>query len=106
MTAILEEIRRLEAARARGDLSGPAFEAAKARLMGSVEEADTTAEPAPAPPKAETFKVFDVVIFCLFATLLCVVLGTLLIGDLTLAVTLALTLLAAFTIRAFITLDD
>ena len=106
MTAILDEIRRLEAARMRGALTDAQFESAKERLMASIEEDNADAPPPVPAPTPKSFRVFDVVMFCLISTMLCIALGTFLFGDLMLAITLAVTLLAAFTIRAFITLDD
>lgn len=126
MTAILGEIRQLEAAARRGDISDAELEAAKARLMDTVEDAATdvpppepeAAPPIPdpaipdpepesaAPPRALDFRAFDVVTFCIIAGFLCVVVGTVLFGDLTIALTLTITLLAAFAVRAFVMLDD
>ena len=104
MTAILDELRRLDAAKSRGELSPAEYASAKAKLMSGIEDADV--EVAPAPQRPHNFKMFDVVLSCAMATLACVGTATLLFGDLTLALTLAVTLLAAFTIRAFRALDD
>ena len=104
MTAILEEIRRLDAAKQRGDLTEGEYNSAKAKIVSAVEEADV-APSAIAPPRP-SFRVFDIVLLCAIATFACVGLATILFGDLTLALTLAVTILAAFTIHAFRTLDD
>lgn len=106
MTTILDEIRRLEAAKARGDMTESEHAMAKARLMAGVEDADTDVQDVlqPSPPKS--FRLFDVVTFLIIVTIGCFGLATLLLGDIMLAATITLTLLAALTVRAFRTLDD
>ncbi len=105
MTAILEEIRRLEAAHNRGELSKNELATAKSRLMARIEEADV--EPPPANTGAAPSRVvFDVVMFCMIGAAVCVLLGTFIFGDLTLALTLTITLVAALAVRAFRALDD
>lgn len=108
MTAIMDEIRRLEAAHARGDLTAVQLQAAKAALVSDIEDANDTKAQLPDEGKPELPKsaLFDIVLFCVLATVACIVIATLLFGDLTLAITLAATLLAAFTVRAFVALDD
>jgi len=49
MTAMLEKLRQLDAARKRGDLSDAEYSAARARLIETVEDVDV--EPAAAPPR-------------------------------------------------------
>ncbi len=108
MTAILDEIRRLEAAKNRGELSPAEYAAAKSRLMETVEDADTgtPAVIAQDPGPAKPIRAFDVITFLIIASFACLGIATLILGDLMLAITLTLTLLAAFTVRAFLTLDD
>ncbi|MFW8593590.1 SHOCT domain-containing protein [Cribrihabitans neustonicus] len=104
MTAIFEEIRQLDAARKRGEISPEAFAAAKARLLNSVEEAKVLSQPAavrrrPAPPPASG--LWGMLAMGLLGAGVLTVLAGQLIGDLTIALTLAVTVLAAIVVRAF-----
>ncbi|MQY41720.1 SHOCT domain-containing protein [Epibacterium sp. SM1969] len=106
MTAILEEVRRLESARKRGDISPDEFETAKSALLGTVEEVRVT----PTARRAAATKVSDdteptsnllsllVIGFC-GAGILTFVLGQL-IGDMTIALTLVITVFAAVLVKA------
>ena len=106
MTAILHEIRRLEAAHARGDMTADELEDAKDRLVDTVEEADLqptdNATSAPIPRRA----LFDLILLAMLAAGACMVIATYVFGDLTLALTLTVTLMAAIAVRAFLALDD
>ena len=113
MTAVLDEIRRLEAAEKRGDISTGEMRAAKARLMNAIEDANA---PQPAePPRSDTEQppkpksaivLWHIIFFCFGLAGICTAIATLILGDLSLALTITVTLLAAFTIHAFRTLDD
>ncbi len=105
MTAVLEEIRQLEAAHARGDLSEGDLQAAKASLMDAIEEADAIRHEdgaSNAPPS----HIWHALLFSLAGLVVVTGLGTVLLGDFSLALTVAVTLLAALTVRAFQALDD
>jgi hypothetical protein len=101
MTAVLHNLRQLEAANRTGALSEAEYEAAKARLLSNIEDAQLVADP---EPELSNASVTDVVLFilmvlaglCLFTALVAWA-----IGDLTLALTVSITLLAALTIHAF-----
>ncbi|MFW8635971.1 SHOCT domain-containing protein [Cribrihabitans pelagius] len=105
MTVIFEEIRRLDAARKRGEISPAEFAAAKARLLNSVEEANVlpqgTAAAAPRPPAATASGLWGMLAMGLLGAGVLTVLAGQLIGDLTIALTLAVTVLAAIVIAAF-----
>lgn len=105
MTAIFEEIRQLDAARKRGEISPEAFAAAKARLLNSVEEAEVLSQQAaavrrrPAAPPASG--LWGMLAMGLLGAGVLTVLAGQLIGDLTIALTLAVTVLAAIVVKAF-----
>ncbi|MEO9820565.1 MAG: SHOCT domain-containing protein [Paracoccaceae bacterium] len=106
MTAVLDEIRQLEAARSRGDMDEFAFRLAKAELMNAIEDADQAlAEQADhAAPSRGT--VWQVVLFALVAFVSLTGITAIVLGDTTLALTVAVVVLAAITIQAFRTLED
>ena len=111
---MLESIRRLEAARDRGELTPDEFERAKERLFETVEDAVTVTSqpsqtaphdaPSTTPPGTDIF--WPALISSVLAVGIVTGLATLLFGDLTLALTLAVTLLAAIMVKAFRTLDE
>ena len=107
MTAILEQIRQLEAARNRGEMTSAQFERAKERLFDTVEDAVATPIAPSAPPRRGPPSIFWPALGVSVLGIAVVTgLATLLIGDLTLALTLAVTLLAAVTVAAFRALDE
>lgn len=100
MTAILDDIRRLDAAHARGELSAVELAAAKARLMDSIP--DVTADPAePLPPEKRRNGLVPMLMLCAVILVVCAGAALLLTGDLLLSSTLAITVLAAFTVMLF-----
>jgi hypothetical protein len=107
MTAILDDIRRLDAAHARGEISAVALAAAKADLMDSVPDASEPArrhtEPTAAKPKRAG--VGQALLFCALVLMVCVGVALLLTGDIMLSLTLAITVLAAFTVMLFRQID-
>jgi len=109
MTAILDDMRRLDAAHARGEISAVDLAAAKADLIDAVPEAD--AEPPPAPDTAAQHQrpkragVGQTLLLCALILTVCVGAALLLTGDLMLSLTLAITVLAAFTVMLFRQLD-
>ncbi|WP_299694400.1 hypothetical protein [uncultured Tateyamaria sp.] len=108
MTAILDDIRRLDAAHARGEMSTVELAAAKAKLMDSIPDItpDTT-EPAPPPTQATEPRgtLGPMLMFCTIILIVCAGVALLLTGDLLLSATLAITVLAAFTVMLFRQLD-
>lgn len=109
MTAILDEIRRLEAAERRGEISATEMRVAKADLMDAIEDANAPTPPASKPPDTPPLPAnafWHVIFFCFGLAGFGCAIATLVLGDLTLALTLTLTVLAAFTVHAFRTLDD
>ena len=110
MTAVLEQIRRLEAARARGDLDDAAFERAKSVLIDAVEEANTPApaptRPAPKPAQPSKATAWEIVLAGLAVLILLTGIAALLLDDLMLAITGGVVILAAITVQAFRTLED
>ena len=107
MTAMLNEIRILDARRARGDISPEEYTRARNALLQNVEEANThfidiTPRPAPPPPPQPARNLssalgFSVVV-CLAVMGLCISLTLLFLPDLNLALTLGVTILAALSV--------
>ena len=106
MTAILDDIRRLDAAHARGEMSTVELAAAKAELMDSIPDitpdAITPASEHPAKPRGA---IGPMLLFCAVMLLVCAGTALLLTGDLLLSATLAITVLAAFTVMLFRQID-
>ncbi|MEM9578903.1 MAG: SHOCT domain-containing protein [Pseudomonadota bacterium] len=98
MTAMLNELRALEARYKQGDLSAVEYAAEKTALLYEVEEAQTDfAEPAPRPARRKTGSTafgFSIVI-CLLVMGLCLSLTLLFLPNINLALTLGVTILAA-----------
>jgi hypothetical protein len=107
MTAVLNEIRRLEEAERRGEISPVQMRLAKAELMNAVEDVDGLqfAEPE-RPPAVKQTELWHILVFCLCLAAFCTAVGTLLLGDLTLALTVTVTLLAVLSVRSFRHLGD
>ena len=103
MTAILDDIRRLDAAHARGELNAVELAAAKARLMDAIPDVtpDRAAEARPAPPQKRSGTMVPMLLFCGIILIVCAGTALLLTGDLMLSATLAITVLAAFTVMLF-----
>ncbi len=116
MTSVLNELRSLDAARARGDISGEDFTRIRGSLLDAIEDATLvgdeppdTPEPvvaAPAPISEDTKKLWHIIAFLCISFVLCTGFTAWLFGDLTLALTLSATLMAALTVRAFLKLED
>ena len=106
MTAILDDMRRLEAAHARGELTTIDLAAAKAELLDSVPDADEpvhTAQPAPTRGARET--IWPMLLLCMVVVTVCAGAALMLTGDMTLSATLAITVLAAITVALFRQVD-
>ncbi|MBT8155069.1 SHOCT domain-containing protein [Epibacterium ulvae] len=113
MTAILEDLRRLDAARKRGDISHSVYEEAKGRLLGQVEDVQIVAEAPNTANRAHDRSEQDrpgqeannqglwslLLVGLLGAGIMTFVLAQL-IGDLTIAVTLVVTVFAAILVKA------
>ena len=102
MTAILREIRELEAQLNRGDLGHSEYLSARAALLDSVEVAETDFMEAPlarepARPGASSAVGLSIVVGIGVMTL-CVGLTLLVLPDLNLALTLGVTVLAALAV--------
>lgn len=102
MTAVLEEIRRLEAARLRGDIKHDEFRRLRASLLAAIEDAEIVEAPRADPDPTGPAPQLWVLAFALGAAagIFTLVAGWL-IGDATLALTLAATLLAAVAVAAY-----
>ena len=108
MTAILEDIRRLDAAYARGELTTVELADAKARLMDAIPDVtpDVAAdEPARATEPQRRQTVAPMLLFCALILAACAGMALLLTGDLLLSATLAVTVLAALSVMLFRELD-
>ena len=105
MTAILDDMRRLDAAHARGDLSAVDLVAAKAKLLDSVPDASEPARSRPAAPRPRRASVWPVLLLCVMVVTVCAGAALLLTGDVMLSATLGITVLAAITIMLFRQLD-
>ena len=108
MTAILDDIRRLDAAHARGDMSAVELAAEKARLFEAIPDAEDiqVAPPSREPPRRTHARLSQTLLLCLFVLTLCAGTTLLLTGDVMLAVTVSITVLAALTVTLFRQLDD
>lgn len=107
MTAILDDIRRLDAAHARGEMTAVDLAAAKAKLFESVPDADEVVVHATARvvPQRPTGRLGPTLLLCIFVLTLCAGATLLLTGDIMLAMTLSITVLAALTVTLFRQLD-
>lgn len=106
MTAIIEEIRRLESARETGEISAAELAEAKARLLETVEDATVLPPFEAAPPpqreaRSQTPGPWGLILAGLCGAGLLTFLAGQLIGDLTIAFTLVTCILAAVVIAAF-----
>ncbi|AHD11040.1 SHOCT domain-containing protein [Phaeobacter gallaeciensis] len=109
MSAILQEIRQLEAARDRGDISPEDFTKAKNRLLSTVEDATVLPQANRQPPPRATVRqsgtpastAWGMLLLALCAATVMTVLVGQLVGDMTIAFTLVVTVFAAIVIAAF-----
>ncbi len=112
MTAILDDMRRLDAAHARGELTTVELTAAKAELMDSIP--DVTPNDPVEPDLIEESEadlpthssIGQMLLLCTLILTICAGAALLLTGDLLLSATLAITVLAAFTVMLFRQLDS
>ncbi|MEM6758154.1 MAG: hypothetical protein AAF601_01605 [Pseudomonadota bacterium] len=114
MTAVLSEMRKLDAAHARGDINAVELVEAKAKLMDSIPDVtpDDTVEPASerfadTPVAKRAGSGFgQIMLFCAVILVASAGLALLLTGDVMLSATLAITVLAAFSVMLFRQLDS
>lgn len=105
MTAILDDMRRLEAAHARGDLSAVDLVAAKAKLLDSVPDASEPMRAAAPVRRVKRATVWPMLLLCVLVVTICAGAALVLTGDVMLSATLGITVLAAITIMLFRQLD-
>ena len=107
MRIILDDIRRLETAYARGEINAMDFAAAKADLIEAVPEVREVANSrGPDTGSIRTRSgVGTALLLCLLILVVCVSIALLLTGDIMLSATLAITVLAALTVSLFRQLD-
>ena len=114
MAAILDEMRRLEAARVSGAMSDIEFDSARAALLAQVDDVELQTPEAckpsrPTPPVARdpgNGDVFNIAVLFITGAGALTALAAWVIGDLTLALTLSATVLAAIAVRAMQKLDE
>lgn len=112
MSAILNELRLLEARRASGAITIEQFERQKSALFDDIPDAfepdvfDSHAVEIKAPraPKASA-AIWDTLILWVIAALVCTTAAWAVTGNLRTASTLGITVLAAFTVKLFNALD-
>jgi len=105
MTAILDDMRRLDAAHARGELNAIDLAEAKAKLLDSVPEATEPVRKAEPKHRMRRATVWPTLLLCTAVVTVCAGAALALTGDLMLSATLAITVLAAITIMLFRQLD-
>ena len=109
MTAILDDIRRLDAAHARGELTTVELAEAKARLLDAIPDVtpqEPLAKPEPPRASAPAHPLGPMLLLCTLILAICAGAALLLTGDVLLSATLAITVLAAFTVMLFRQLDS
>lgn len=107
MTAILDGMRRLDAAHSRGEINAIDLAVAKARLMDSVPDANAQENRVidQPPPREKRTGVGPTLLLCALVLTICVGAAMLLTRDIMLSSTLAITVLAAMTIVLFRQID-
>lgn len=107
MTAILDDIRRLDAAHARGEINAVDLAAAKANLFEAIPDVSDVYLDAQVrePPPRTPSRLGQTLLLCIFVLTLCAGATMLLTGDLMLAMTVSITILAALTVTLFRQLD-
>lgn len=114
MTAVLDELRRLNAARQRGDITDREFSRIRASLENDVEDArviDGTTVPATGNPQPDAAlppeaNLWHIILFVVLVFTVGTAFVAWLISDVTIALTLAATLLAAISVHAAQKLKD
>ena len=108
MTAILDDIRRLDAAHTRGEITAVELAERKARLMDAVPDVlDVTPIDVPPRPARRTRPgIGHALLLCALILTVCIGVTLLLTNDIMLSATLAITVLAACTVMLFLQLDS
>ncbi len=103
MTAILDDIRRLDAAHARGEINAIDLAAAKAELMDSVDDAHSPENCLPGSGRQDKTRtgIGPTVLLCILVLTICAGVALVLTRDIVLSTTLAITVLAAMTVVMF-----
>jgi hypothetical protein len=104
MSAIFIKLRLLEAKRDSGALSKSEFTDQKAALFDDIPDAFET-EPFEATPAKPTATLWDTLLLWVVGAALCSTFTWAVTGNIGMASTLGVTILAAFTIKLFIALD-
>ena len=111
MTAVLNEIRGLEARLERGELTHAQFLTKRAALLDSIEVAETefTGTPTPEehrPARTGSSALVLSIVVCLVVMTLCIGFTLLFLPDLNLALTLGVTILAALSVTLLVAPED
>ncbi|MGZ2259480.1 SHOCT domain-containing protein [Roseobacter sp. A03A-229] len=113
MTAILKDLRELDARLARGDITDVEYTAQRAALIDSVDVVDTefvvetdTSAPTPEKPLSGSMTWGFGIVICLGIIGVCLCFAMLIFGDMNLALTLGVTILAALTVALFRSLEE
>ncbi|WP_298968337.1 SHOCT domain-containing protein [uncultured Roseobacter sp.] len=112
MTAILKELRDLDAQLARGDITDAAYMAQRAALIDSVDVVEpefvttgaAVSEPVPQKSGATLWGLGLIICLAVLGTCLCLAMLT--FADFNLALTLGVTVLAALTVALFRNLEE
>lgn len=112
MTAVLNEIRGLEARLERGELTHAQFLTERAALLNSIEVAETEFTDTPTPEEHRPSRatgssalVLSLVV-CLVVMTLCIGMTLLFLPDLNMALTLGVTILAALSVTLLVAPED
>ncbi|SPH19733.1 hypothetical protein ASD8599_00468 [Ascidiaceihabitans donghaensis] len=106
MTAILKELRLLEAEHARGRITDADLARRKAELMKDIPDAFEVANTDVEPTPASDNNSWDMLALLLIAAALCGSAVLLIVGDIFMAMTFGITVLAALTIKLFLSIED
>lgn len=108
MTAMLDDMRRLDAAHARGEITAVELADRKAQLLDAVDDVVDVTPVAPLRTKARAKRpaIGPVLLLCALILTICLGVTLLITDDVMLSATLAITVLAACTVMLFRQLDS
>ncbi|GFE49075.1 hypothetical protein So717_08280 [Roseobacter cerasinus] len=112
MTAILKDLRELDARLARGDINDVEYTAQRAALIDSVDVVETEFVPVDIPERPRDRELSSTMtwgfglVLCLGIIGVCLCFALLFFGDINLALTLGVTILAALTVALFRSLEE